>query len=128
MRAKSVGVAVAALVFFAGAAGQAQRSAGPSLDTKPGPGDANGRFELTVDSIMRGPDLVGYPPSGLRWSADSQKLYFDWRKPGEALWPERRARSEQARADDGQQARHPPMGPLRPPAREQQEDRDDGRA
>jgi dipeptidyl aminopeptidase/acylaminoacyl peptidase len=83
MRANSVGIAVAALVFFAGAAGQAQRSAGPSVDTKPGPGDANGRFELTVDSIMRGPDLVGYPPSGLRWSADSQTLYFDWRKPGE---------------------------------------------
>ena len=32
---------------------------------------------------MRGPDLVGYPPDGLRWSADSQKLYFEWRKPGE---------------------------------------------
>ena len=32
---------------------------------------------------MRGPDLVGYPPSGLRWSADSHRLYFDWRKPGE---------------------------------------------
>ena len=44
---------------------------------------ARGRMELTVDSIMRGPDLVGYPPSALRWSADSQKLYFDWRKPGE---------------------------------------------
>ena len=41
------------------------------------------RFELTVDRIMRGPDLVGYPPSSLRWSADSQKLYFNWRKPGE---------------------------------------------
>src|SRR3954471_9186144 len=41
------------------------------------------RFLLTVDSIMRGPDLVGYPPENLRWSADSQKLYFDWRKPGE---------------------------------------------
>ena len=40
-------------------------------------------FELTVDSIMRGPDLVGWPPSGLRWSGDSQKLYFDWRRPGE---------------------------------------------
>jgi dipeptidyl aminopeptidase/acylaminoacyl peptidase len=40
-------------------------------------------FELTVDSIMRGPDLVGWPPTGLRWSGDSQKLYFDWRKPGE---------------------------------------------
>jgi dipeptidyl aminopeptidase/acylaminoacyl peptidase len=44
---------------------------------------AAARFELTVDSIMRGPDLVGYPPSGLRWSADSQNLYFEWRKPGE---------------------------------------------
>jgi dipeptidyl aminopeptidase/acylaminoacyl peptidase len=41
------------------------------------------RVEMTVDSIMRGPDLVGYPPSGLRWSGDSQKLYFHWRKPGE---------------------------------------------
>jgi dipeptidyl aminopeptidase/acylaminoacyl peptidase len=41
------------------------------------------KFELTVDSIMRGPDLVGWPPSGLRWSPDSRTLYFDWRKPGE---------------------------------------------
>jgi dipeptidyl aminopeptidase/acylaminoacyl peptidase len=40
-------------------------------------------FALTVDRIMRGPDLVGYPPEGLRWSADSQKLYFEWRRPGE---------------------------------------------
>jgi len=41
------------------------------------------KLQLTVDSIMRGPDLVGYAPDALRWSADSQKLYFDWRKPGE---------------------------------------------
>ena len=41
------------------------------------------KFQLTVDSIMRGPELVGYAPDSLRWSADSQKLYFDWRKPGE---------------------------------------------
>jgi dipeptidyl aminopeptidase/acylaminoacyl peptidase len=41
------------------------------------------RVEMTIDSIMRGPDLVGYPPSSLRWSGDSQRLYFDWRKPGE---------------------------------------------
>jgi dipeptidyl aminopeptidase/acylaminoacyl peptidase len=40
-------------------------------------------LELTIDSIMRGPDLVGYPPTALRWSGDSQKLYFEWRKPGE---------------------------------------------
>jgi dipeptidyl aminopeptidase/acylaminoacyl peptidase len=41
------------------------------------------RFTLTVDNIMRGPDLVGYPPTGLRWSGDSERLYFEWRKPGE---------------------------------------------
>ncbi len=43
---------------------------------------ANG-FELSVDSIMRGPKLVGYPPTGLRWSGDSARLYFEWRRPGE---------------------------------------------
>jgi dipeptidyl aminopeptidase/acylaminoacyl peptidase len=74
-------MSVAALLVTVGAVAQAQRSAGPSAgappvsDPKP--------LELTVDSIMRGPDLVGYPPSGLRWSGDSQKLYFDWRKPGD---------------------------------------------
>jgi len=47
------------------------------------PAASSGRFELTVDSIMRGPELVGYPPTGLRWSADSQQLYFEWRKPGD---------------------------------------------
>jgi dipeptidyl aminopeptidase/acylaminoacyl peptidase len=41
------------------------------------------RIEMTIDSIMRGPDLVGYPPSALRWSGDSRQLYFSWRKPGE---------------------------------------------
>src|SRR5438093_12849856 len=40
-------------------------------------------FELTVDSIMRGPKLVGYPPTGLRWSGDSSRLYFEWRRPGD---------------------------------------------
>lgn len=44
---------------------------------------------LTVDSIMRGPALVGYPPSDLRWSGDSARLYFEWRMHGEdeaATW------------------------------------------
>jgi dipeptidyl aminopeptidase/acylaminoacyl peptidase len=83
MRANSVGFA-AALLLVAAPVLQAQRSAGPSPAVKNGSsGAANGRFELTVDSIMGGPDLVGYPPTGLRWSGDSQKLYFDWRKPAE---------------------------------------------
>src|SRR6266699_1967361 len=40
-------------------------------------------FELTVDSIMRGPRLVGYPPSGVYWSQDSQRVYFRWKQPDE---------------------------------------------
>src|SRR5438093_768552 len=53
---------------------------GPALVAQ-APQTKDARFALTVDSIMRGPDLVGYAPDSLRWSADSQKLYFDWRKP-----------------------------------------------
>ncbi len=40
-------------------------------------------FPLTVDSIMRGGELVGYGISQIRWSGDSDKLFFGWRKPNE---------------------------------------------
>ena len=40
-------------------------------------------FELTVDSIMRGPDLVGYPPTGVYWSQDSGRVFFRWKRAGE---------------------------------------------
>jgi len=53
------------------------------------PAPADAPFELSVDSIMRGPALVGYPPGGLRWSGDSERLYFEWRPRGEeepATW------------------------------------------
>ena len=53
------------------------------LPAQKGPSERPAKLELTVDSIMRGPGLVGYPPSNLRWSPDSRELYFDWRKPGE---------------------------------------------
>jgi dipeptidyl aminopeptidase/acylaminoacyl peptidase len=43
------------------------------------------KFELTVDSIMRGPELVGYVPSGVYWSRDSQRVYFRWRQANERL-------------------------------------------
>ena len=46
-------------------------------------------FDLTVDSIMRGPELVGNPPNNLRWSGDSKELYFEWLMPKEdqpATW------------------------------------------
>src|SRR5262245_56038334 len=40
-------------------------------------------LELTVDSIMRGPRLVGYPPTGVYWSQDSQRVYFRWKQADE---------------------------------------------
>lgn len=40
-------------------------------------------FELTVDSIMRGPRLVGYSPTGVYWSQDSQRIYFRWKQADE---------------------------------------------
>lgn len=56
---------------------------GVALDAAPGATAPAGRFPLTVDSIMRGPELVGYPPSDLRWSGDSKELFFEWRMPKE---------------------------------------------
>lgn len=41
------------------------------------------KFDLTIDSIMRGPDLVGYEPTAVRWSRDSKKIYFSWKRAGE---------------------------------------------
>jgi dipeptidyl aminopeptidase/acylaminoacyl peptidase len=38
-------------------------------------------FALTIDNIMRGAALVGYEPSQVRWSADSQRIYFQWKQP-----------------------------------------------
>ncbi len=36
--------------------------------------------DLTVDHIMKGPGLTGYEPTGIRWSADSQRIYFQWKQ------------------------------------------------
>ena len=41
------------------------------------------KFELTIDSIMRGPRLVGYAPTNPYWSQDSQKVYFRWKQADE---------------------------------------------
>ncbi len=40
-------------------------------------------FELTIDSIMKGPDLVGTSPSDVMWSTDGNNLYFRWKNPDE---------------------------------------------
>jgi len=46
-------------------------------------------FPLTIQSIMRGPELVGEEPSGIRWSHDSEWIYFQWR-PGGGEWDDDR--------------------------------------
>ena len=83
---------------------------GPALLAQ-SPAAKSDKLQLTVDSIMRGSDLVGYPPDGLRWSPDSQKLYFDWRKPGEeepsTYWVSRTGGAP-TRLDDAQKKNVPP--------------------
>lgn len=44
---------------------------------------AANKFELTIDSIMRGPALVGYEPTAVRWSPDSKKIFFNWKRADE---------------------------------------------
>lgn len=53
------------------------------LASKAAPPKPPAPFTLSIDNIMRGPKLVGNPPSGVRWAQDSSKLYFSWQKPGE---------------------------------------------
>jgi dipeptidyl aminopeptidase/acylaminoacyl peptidase len=75
------------------------------------PPPAPARFALTVDSIMRGPSLVGYPPAGLRWSGDSRDLYFEWRMPGEdeaATWVVGRDGGAPRRLTDEERRSAPP--------------------
>jgi dipeptidyl aminopeptidase/acylaminoacyl peptidase len=70
-------------------------------------------FELSVDSIMRGPKLVGYPPSALRWSADSRELYFEWRRPGEeeaSTYAVGRDGGEPRKLSDDERKKVPPAG------------------
>lgn len=42
-------------------------------------------FKLTIDEIMRGPGLFGHAPRAIRWSGDSQKLYFQWKRASDPL-------------------------------------------
>jgi len=46
---------------------------------------AQQRLELTVDTIMRGPNLAGYAPRNVRWSYDGQQVFFDWKRHDEPI-------------------------------------------
>ena len=57
-----------------------QKDSSPS---HPATASANGKFELTIDNIMRGPALVGNEPRAVHWSPDSQHIYFQWKQASE---------------------------------------------
>lgn len=42
-------------------------------------------FELSIRNIMQGPTHLGSAPSGVRWTDDSEWIYFNW-KPGGLEW------------------------------------------
>ncbi|HJQ32947.1 MAG TPA: alpha/beta fold hydrolase [Pyrinomonadaceae bacterium] len=79
LRAAASVAFAAALLFQQGFAQQsfARQQSQPQQAQPPKP------FELTVDSIMRGPDLVGYQPAGVYWSQDSRRVFFRWKRAGE---------------------------------------------
>lgn len=60
-------------------------------------------FELSIPSIMRGPQVVGREPAQVRWTADGGWIYFSWVPPGtdwrEPLRPYRVAAREGARPE-----------------------------
>lgn len=41
---------------------------------------AQARLELTIDTIMRGQGLAGYPQNAVRWSPDGQQVFFSWKQ------------------------------------------------
>jgi dipeptidyl aminopeptidase/acylaminoacyl peptidase len=97
---------VAALASVLASAGLASA---PVRKATPAP---KGGFELTVDSIMRGPKLVGYPPTGLRWSGDSARLYFEWRRPQDeeaATWVVGKDGGEPHKLTDAERRSAPPV-------------------
>ncbi|MDX1578117.1 MAG: DPP IV N-terminal domain-containing protein, partial [Gemmatimonadota bacterium] len=71
-----------AIAFSPPVAGQAAAS------FEPAPARAYD-FPLTIESIMRGPELVGQSPAGIRWSDDGRWVYFRWRPGGAEWWEER---------------------------------------
>src|ERR1700679_1337170 len=46
---------------------------------------AQTKFQLTIDNIMRGSNLVGTEPAQVRWSGDGSKIYFQWKQAADPI-------------------------------------------
>ena len=49
------------------------------------PATPAGKFAFTIDTIMRGPQLYGYEPAGVRWSGNGERIYFQWKQASDPL-------------------------------------------
>ncbi|HJT17616.1 MAG TPA: hypothetical protein VJ853_09520, partial [Thermoanaerobaculia bacterium] len=47
------------------------------------------QFDLTIDNIMRGNNLYGWPPEEVRWTPDGTKVYFSWKQWNDPLEKDR---------------------------------------
>jgi dipeptidyl aminopeptidase/acylaminoacyl peptidase len=59
----------------------------PALLVSAPVGAQQGTFDLSVQNIMRGPELYGREPGQVRFTADGLWIYFRWLEPG-AAWNE----------------------------------------
>ena len=82
---------------------------------------APARFELTIPSIMRGPEVYGREPEQVRWTADGRWIYFRWNEPGtdwrEPLRPYRVRAQAGARPERVTAEHMDSVGPLVQPGR-----------
>lgn len=46
-------------------------------------------FDLSIDNIMRGPNLYGWEPQEVRWTPDGSKVYFSWKQWNDPLMKDR---------------------------------------
>src|SRR5438552_10953333 len=46
-------------------------------------------FDLSIENIMRGPNLYGYTPEEVRWTPDGGKIYFSWKQSNNPLEKDR---------------------------------------
>ena len=46
-------------------------------------------FDLSIDNIMRGPNLYGYSPEEVRWTPDVSRIYFSWKQWNDPLGKDR---------------------------------------
>jgi dipeptidyl aminopeptidase/acylaminoacyl peptidase len=49
------------------------------------PAASSKKLVLSVDAIMRGPGLIGYEPSEVRWSGDTERIYFRWKQAADPV-------------------------------------------